>query len=700
MDDYGATVADSVKKARELAAAGNYRGAAEKLLLAGELALRLAKRSAGAEREEYLAKYKLIKELLEGVRRKAGEKGAEKAAPSPKDPTPSPEKRPDPAPVRTPYKGDGLSPQRLSEYVGQPQAVKAVRDLIEAALLKNTALPHILLYGSHGLGKTTFARIIANEMHANFTEVNVNKITVPEMIAILKKVKPRDVIFIDEIHTLPLPVAESVLYSAMQDGKVTYNEGRGKFMRPQTLVLPPFTLIGATTELGKIAKPFVQRAIKVRLEEYSEEVLGGIIATSFSKLGMKISEADALFIARRCRNNPRVANSMVRRISDRALVRFAREHGLVKRGALGAEEARKLGVSVTRETIETFFTENGIDEYGLEEGDRKLLRILIERYAGGPVGLDTLARVMNESANVLAQEYEAYLIKRGFLKIDPAGRVVMPAGYKALGLPVPGEEKDGKDGEDGKEYEGPRRKVEAAPPDPERCGAAEKLIVYPAGALPRAEGLDDLFPDIEKDYEGKTAHANTLEVSFGGRTRVLPCDSYLERNFATHLAKIGYVQDIKAQTAELPYLSQAGSNRRYFPDFVLKDYKGRIAVVEMKNFAMASYHLNIEKYGELKRYCEENGYGYAEIMVGEDGKLLSLEDLIAAPVDRELEAHILSVIEARGKETGEGAFTRADFEEYVKTHKIGLSAVHTVLLHNRALKNIDRSGDDLNIVPA
>ena len=262
-----------------------------------------------------------------------------------------------------PAKTDSLSPQRLCDYIGQPQAVTAVRDLITAARLKNSAMLHLILYGSHGLGKTTFSRIIANELGVGFTEVNVSKMNSAEMIAILKKLKPRDIVFIDEIHTLPIIVAESVLYSAMQDGRITFTEGKGKFARTQVLTLPPFTLIGATTEVGKLAKPFTQRAIQIRLEEYSDEVLGGIITNSFYKLGMKISSENGLYIARRCRNNPRIANNTVRRISDKALVRYAAINNLRSDGAFGSPDAvRKLNIEVTQKLIEEFFTENGIDE--------------------------------------------------------------------------------------------------------------------------------------------------------------------------------------------------------------------------------------------------------------------------------------------------------------------------------------------------
>ena len=662
---------------------------------------------------------------------------------------PAPPTPPAPEQKRAPAGGernDALSPRTLDDYIGQPGAVKAVRDLIVAARLKNAALPHLIVYGSHGLGKTTFGKIIANELNVGFTEVNVTKITPNEMIAILTKLRERDILFIDEIHTLPLVVAESILYSAMQDGRITYTEGKGKFARTITTELPHFTLIGATTEIGKFAKPFIQRAIQVRLEEYTDEVLAGIIKSSFKKLGMIISDERALVISKRCRNNPRIANNTVKRISDKALVRYATDNNLTSFGAMSTPDAiRRLNIEISDPVIYEFFEENGIDEWGLENGDRALLDLIINRYKGGPVGIDTLARALNEANNVIAQKYEAYLIKKGLIRIDRDGRVAMPDAYKVLGMPVPeglvekkNEEKkdDGadnppvpptppasqndninppinhmppekrapwanekEDAEKRSKYE--KRTVSALPFVEElKCEKVEALIVYPENTLVVENNLDELFPDVEKPYEADTVHTCELEINFRGFKRNLICDSFLESKFAQMVAQVGYVTDIKAQTLEIPYISQELANRRYFPDFVIKDYKGRVAVIEMKNFEMMSYHLNIDKYEHLKRYCEAMGYGYAEIMKEYNAETyVSVEMLRNAPVNEQLMQYIYAKIEENGQKTGEGMFTEADFDAYKRDFgEVDRKEIYTILLNDRRLKNTDRGGKSFRII--
>lgn len=597
---------------------------------------------------------------------------------------------------------DTLSPRYLSEYIGQPQAVRTVKELIDAAKIKKTALPHLMLYGSHGLGKTTFAKIVANEMGVNFNEVNVSNITSMELINILKQLQPRDILFIDEIHTLPTVVAEAVLYSAMTDCKVTYLEGKGKFAKTQTLKLPHFTLIGATTEIGKLAKPFTQRAIQIRLEEYSDEVLGTLVVRSFYKSGMRISNENGLYIARRCRNNPRIANSTVRRIADKALVRYDAQHhvGVVD----SVEQVAKLNIEITPNIIDEFFKENGIDEYGLEPTDRYLLDLIINRYKGGPVGLDTLARALNESTNVITQKYEAYLIKKGMMKIEPSGRVAMPLAYKVLGLPVPDRfKKDEQNDADRNDEPAPKyeeRKIIACKePDAIKVGKIEKLIVYPENAGEVQQDLDELFTGAEKPLESMPQHRCMLTIDFDTFTRTLECDSFLESRFATCLAKTGYIKDIKAQCLEIPYISTALVNKRYFPDLFIKDFKNRVAIIEMKNYEMVSYHLNIDKYETLKQYCIERGYGYSMVAKPKyDEKYISVEDIINAPVDAQLEQYIINTINAVGASTGEGVFLQKDFEQYKAEHpEVTLDTLYTVLFNNRTLKNTDRSGGDIRI---
>ena len=717
MANLSVLLSEYVKNAKAAMAMSNWSDAQQAFLKAAECALLLAKQTTGKEREKNLAYFQSIKELLAQLQPKlqstaptapaAPAAPVTPAAPTPAAPAPASAAPSDAARERSAYtppkRNDALSPQYLNDYIGQPQAVTAVRDLISAALLKKAALPHLILYGSHGLGKTTFAKIIANEMRTSFTEVNVSKITPADMLAILKNIKPRDIVFIDEIHTLPLVVAESLLYSAMQDGRVTYTEGKGKFAKTETIELPPFTLIGATTEIGKLAKPFTQRAIQIRLEEYSDEIIGGIITKSFYKLGMSISAELALHIAKRCRNNPRIANNMVKRISDKALVRYATINNLTTQGSLDSVDAiRRLNIQISQQVIDDFFKENGIDEYGLESGDRELLKMIIHRYKGGPVGIDTLARAMNESNNVLAQKYEAYLIKKGMLRIDREGRVVMPAAYIALGMTPPSTEgtegtPEDTEGEGKATKYGKRQMIACHVPDTLKCEKLEELITYPDNVRVVEDNLDALFPDVTKPYEGETRHQCELEIDFDGFKRNLICDSFLESRFAKCMAAVGFLKDIKAQTLEIPYISQALADRRYFPDFVIKDYRGRIAVIEMKNYDMATYHLNIDKYEQLRQYCIQHGYGYAEVMKAYNADTyLSTEMLMAAPVDRELEQHIISVIDA---DTGNGMFTEEDWQAYVAEHpSITKSELHTILLHNRRLKNVDRTGTNIKII--
>ncbi|MBO5850913.1 MAG: AAA family ATPase [Clostridia bacterium] len=729
MDNLNVSLANYIKQSRICSQSGDFVGAKTQLLHACECVLLLAKKSVGKEKESYLSTFATLKASIANIDAKINEKNTFSPV-APVNETPqTPEtntassisstqssSRPS-TPANVPYKTDkssaqtgqftgSLSPKWLSDYIGQPQAVTAVKDLIDAALLRDSALPHIILYGSHGLGKTTFSKIIANEMRANFIEVNVTNITPDGMIAILKNLKPKDILFIDEIHTLPLQVAEAIMYSAMQDGRVTYTEGKGKTSRTETLVLPPFTLIGATTEIGKIAKPFTHRAIQVRLEEYTDEVLAGIIKASFYKLCMKIDDELALKISKRCRNNPRTANNTVKRISDKALVRYAQMNNIKDRGVFSSpENIKKLSIYITEKVIDEFFEENGIDEYGLEKGDRELLRIIITRYGGGPVGVDTLARVMNEANNVITQKYEAYLIKKGMLKIEPQGRVVMAQGYRVLNMPVPKSVLDQEKEVKGSiETEQPKSKYEkrkiiaSKVQDEIKCKKIEDLIVYPDNATEVFVPLDDLFPDVEKPYEAETKHQCELEIDFDDKKRLIICDSFLESRFATALASTGFLRDMKAQTLEIPYISQQLANRRYFPDFVIQDYKGRVAIIEMKNFDTACYHLNIDKYEKLAEYCKQNGYGYAEIMRAYNAdEYISIDSLYNRPVNKQLENFILESIENNGK-NGEAVFTEKDWKEYnAKYGQVEKTEIYTVLLNNRLLRNIDRLGTELKI---
>ena len=714
MDNLSISTANYVKAAREHFSKGDYSAARQNLLHACECTLLLAKKSSGEEREKHLSTFKSLKQFLYSVdERIAAVSKKSSIASSPSLSAESPSEKPqgnnmynDTAPSAPPQFVGSLSPRRLTDYIGQPQAVTAVKELIDAALLRGSALPHIILYGSHGLGKTTFAKIIANEMGANFIEVNVSNINAQGMVTIFKQLKARDILFIDEIHTMPLQVAESVMYSAMQDGRITYTEGKGSTARTETLDLPPFTLIGATTEIGKLAKPFIQRAIQVRLEEYSDEVLAEIIKSSFYKLGMKADDDISLKISHRCRSNPRIANNTVKRISDKALVRYASLNNIRDRGVFGSvEEIRKLDIPITEGIVDEFFNENGIDEFGLEKADRELLRIMITRYGGGPVGIDTLARAINESNNVISEKYEAFLIKKGMLKIEREGRVVMPEGYRAMRLPVPeglseklSSEEKKSTSQNSEKYE--KKKISASKhQDAFKCERIERLIVYPESVKIDTTPLDLLFPDVERPLEEMSKHPCELEIDFGDKKRLIICDSFLESRFASALAGVGYIQDMKAQSLEIPYISQQLATRRYFPDFVIRDYKGRIAIIEMKNFETACYHLNIDKYEKLAEYCESNGYGYAEIMKDYNAEeYTSIDAISKRPINRRLEEFIFEAIESNGK-VGEAAFGLKDLDVFNEKHgKAEKADIYAILLNNRRLKNIDRGGTNLKII--
>ena len=209
-----------------------------------------------------------------------------------------------------------------------------------------------------------------------------------------------------------------------------------------------------------------------------------------------------------------------------------------------------------------------------------------------------------------------------------------------------------------------RKTIASRVRDELKCERIESLIVYPENAVVNDVPLDTLFPDVEKPYEDVTKHACELEIDFGDHKRLLSCDSFLESRFATVLAQVGYLIDMKAQSLEIPYISQQLADRRYFPDFVIRDYKGRIAVIEMKNFDAACYHLNIDKYEQLAEYCRQHGYGYAEVMKPYNAdEYTSIETLARKPVNKQLEEFIIHKIEENSK-TGDAEFTTKDWDEY------------------------------------
>ncbi len=310
-----------------------------------------------------------------------------------------------------------LRPKTFGEYIGQEKVKQNLKIYIEAAKNRHEALDHVLLYGPPGLGKTTLAGIIANEMNVNIRLTSGPAIEKQgDLAALLTNLTEGDVLFIDEIHRIPRTV-EEVLYTAMEDNALDIIIGKGPSARSIRLDLPKFTLVGATTRAGQLTAPLRDRfGVIFRLEMYSPEELRIIINQSAGKLGVRIDPEGADELARRSRGTPRIANRLLRRARD-----FA--------------EVMGDGV-ITRDTAKIALDRMEIDELGLDAIDRKLLETMIRNYNGGPVGLDTIAAAIGEEAVTIEDVYEPYLMQLGFLGRTPRGRVVTPAGYEHLGYPA------------------------------------------------------------------------------------------------------------------------------------------------------------------------------------------------------------------------------------------------------------------------
>ncbi|MCI8417508.1 MAG: Holliday junction branch migration DNA helicase RuvB [Lachnospiraceae bacterium] len=307
-----------------------------------------------------------------------------------------------------------LRPQLLEEYIGQAKAKANLKIYIEAAKGRGESLDHVLFYGPPGLGKTTLAGIIANEMGVHMKVTSGPAIEKPgEMAAILNNLQEGDVLFVDEIHRLNRQV-EEVLYPAMEDYAIDIMIGKGATARSIRLDLPHFTLIGATTRAGLLTAPLRDRfGVVHHLEFYTEEELEVIVTRSAQVLQVEIDSDGALEIARRSRGTPRLANRLLKRVRDFAQVKYD--------GRITGETAR-----LALDLLE-------VDKNGLDQTDRMILRTMIEKFAGGPVGLDTLAAAIGEDAGTIEDVYEPFLIKNGFINRTPRGRVVSELAYRHLG---------------------------------------------------------------------------------------------------------------------------------------------------------------------------------------------------------------------------------------------------------------------------
>jgi Holliday junction DNA helicase RuvB len=311
-----------------------------------------------------------------------------------------------------------LRPQRLQEFIGQDKVKENLAVAIAAARSRDEALDHILLYGPPGLGKTTLATIIANEMGVSFQQTSGPTIQIKgDLTAVLTNIQPKQVLFIDEVHRMQ-PAIEELLYSGLEDYRLDIMIGQGPSARTHSFEIPPFTFVGATTRIGLLSAPLRSRlGLVLRLEFYTHENLKVILNRSAQILNVGIDDDAAFEIATRCRGTPRIANRLLRRVRDYAQVRGTGH--------------------IDRATAQAALEMLQVDQHGFDEVDRRLLMTIIEKYQGGPVGVNTLAAALAEEPDAIEEIYEPYLMQIGFLDRTPRGRIATQLAYKHFGVEPP-----------------------------------------------------------------------------------------------------------------------------------------------------------------------------------------------------------------------------------------------------------------------